>query len=115
MKKIIFGIIIVLLVTSTSLAQISNLTDRELLIQLNSRMEYIQKTVARIETNSNETSYRMNDIEKRVTKNENNIDIFCIHVDEICSQWNKLLALFVIFISGIFIAIFRTWWTKKKE
>ena len=116
MKKLFFVILIVIIFAASMVvnAQISNLTDRELLIQVDSKLEYVQKTVSRIESNSNETNYELSEIEKRVTKNEINIDNFCTHIQDLCDQWNRLLGLFIIFISGIFIAIFRTWWIKKK-
>jgi len=90
-----------------SFAQPSSLSDRELLIQLHSKLEFIEATVKRIEGSSLEVNRKIVTLDKQVTKNEMNIAGFYDKLEDLVSRWNYLLGLFVTFITGIFVWMWR--------
>lgn len=105
---VFLGVVILLMIISLGvLAQPSNLTDRELLIQLITKIEFIEKSVRRIETHSEDVKYNMVVIEKQVTRNEVNIAGFYDKLGDLVVRWNALLALFAGFIITIFIWMWR--------
>ena len=110
MKKI-FAVMILITVmgvfSSLSFAQPSSLSDRELLIQLHSKLEFIEATVKRIEGSSLEVNRKIVTLDKQVTKNEMNIAGFYDKLEDLVSRWNYLLGLFVTFITGIFVWMWR--------
>ena len=108
-------VLFILIVFSCNvLSQPTDLTDRELLIQLYSKIESIEGSVKRIENNSKNVTENVNFLEKRVTKNEISIAGFYEKLGELVSRWNTLLGLFVAFISGIFIWMWRKVYNEKR-
>jgi len=115
MKKIIIIILLIVFMLPISVfSQPSDLTDRELLIQLYGKVESIRETVRRIEDNSKNVTANVNLMEKRVTKNEINIAGFYEKLEELVARWNTLLALFIAFITGIFIWMWRKVYNGNK-
>lgn len=104
-----------MLVNPGALAQPTDLTDRELLIQLITKIEFIEKSVRRIEVHSEDVKHNMVVIEKQVSKNEINIAGFCNRLDSLMVRWNALLALFATFILGIFVYMWRTAYNVKNS
>lgn len=96
-------------------SQPSDLTDRELLIQLFEKINFIEESVKRIENNSKDVTTNINLIEKRITKNEINIAGFYEKLGELVARWNTLLGLFVAFITGIFIWMWRKIYNGNKS
>ena len=116
MNKIVafLGVVVLLMVISLGvLAQPTNLTDRELLIQLISKIEFIEKSVRRIEVHSEDVKHNMVIIEKQVARNEINIAGFCDKLDDLKSLGISLLGLFVVFIFGIFAFMWRKSYSDK--
>jgi len=110
------GVVVLLMVISLGvLAQPTNLTDRELLIQLITKIEFIERSVKRIETHSEDVKHNMVVIEKQVSKNEINIAGFCNRLDSLMVRWNALLGLFAVFILGIFVYMWRTAYSVKNS
>ena len=111
MSKIAISLVVLFVIivfSSISLSQPRDLTDRELLIQLYSKMQSIDNSVHRIEDNSKIVTKGAALLEKRVTKNEINISGFYEKLGELVARWNTLLGLFVVFVTTIFI-----WMWKK--
>lgn len=96
-------------------AQITNLTDRELLIQVYTKMETIEKSIAKMADSYDSMESSMNLLEKRVTKNEISIATFCEKIDTMSASWYWLLGLFFTFISGIFLIIYKKFWNGNKK
>ena len=95
--------------------QSSNLTDRELLIQLTAKVGFIEESVKRIESNEARAHSRTNTLENQVTKNEINIAGFCDRLDSLMVRWNALLFLFATFILGIFVFMWRKAYSVKNS
>lgn len=113
---IILMIIVTLSVVNlVSLGQPANLTDRELLIQLNSKVEFIEKSVIRIENHTEDVKYNVNIIEKQVAKNEINIASFFSKLEDLNIRWNALLALFTGFVITIFVWMWRRAYNGNKK
>lgn len=85
----------------------SNLTDRELLIQLTVKVGFIEESVKRIENNSARANSKVDILEKQVAKNEINIAGFFDKIDDLTTRWNALLALFAGFMITIFVWMWR--------
>lgn len=98
----------------SALSQPTDLTDRELLIQLYGKMESIEKSIIRIENNSKNVNENTVLLEKRITKNEINIAGFYEKLSELVSRWNTLLGLFVTFVTGIFVWMWRKVYNEKR-
>lgn len=114
-KIIILLLLIVFAFPISIFSQPSDLTDRELLIQLHSKIEFIEESVKRIENNSKDVTVNINLMEKRITKNEINIAGFYEKLGELVARWNTLLGLFVTFIIGIFIWMWRKTYNGNKS
>ncbi|GAJ24944.1 unnamed protein product [marine sediment metagenome] len=114
-KMIIIMILITFIFPISIFSQPSDLTDRELLIQLYGKIEFIERTVRRIEDNSKNVTANVNLMEKRITKNEINIAGFYEKLGELVARWNYLLGLFVTFIIGIFIWMWRKTYNGNKS
>lgn len=114
-KFVIFlGVIVLLmLVNPGALAQPTDLTDRELLIQLITKIEFIEKSVRRIEIHSEDVKHNMVIIEKQVARNEINIAGFCDKLDDLKKIWTSLLFLFASFTIGIFVFMWRKSYSGK--
>lgn len=102
---IVFAIIFVIAFNITAAAQPSNLSDRELLIQLYSKMETVEKAVNKMVDNSRITQNSIIELDKRVTKNESNIESFCNSLDGIVAKWNILLTFFLTLLVGTIVSI----------
>ena len=104
----LLGVIVLLMSISLGVfAQPTNLTDRELLIQLMTKIEFIEKSVRRIEIHSEDVKHNMVVLEKQVSKNEINIASFCGKLEGLVKRWNALLGLFATFILAIFIFMWK--------
>ena len=109
MKKMIVLIILIVFASPIlGFSQPSNLTDREVLIQMYEKITFIEETVKRINNNSIITGTRVNEMESRITKNEMNISTFLERLKELVARWNALLAMFSTFILGIFVWMWRS-------
>lgn len=110
LRKITLLIVLIFILSTfgcVSLAQPSSLSDRELLIQLHSKLEFIEESVKRIEENSSDVNQKVILLDKQVTRNELNIAGFYDRLEDLVARWNYLLGLFVTFITGIFIWMWR--------
>jgi len=105
MKKIILIVLAILMFSRIGYSQRSELTDRELLIQLTEKVNYINDTVTRIEKNSSLTTDKVYTLENRVTVTEQSIFSILERMKDLSSTWYWLLGLFATFILGIFIYI----------
>ena len=114
MNKIILAIGLVVIISITVVAQPSNLTDRELLIQLYTKVESIDKSVSRIAGNSESMQISITLLDKRISKNETTIENFCEKIDDMGLRWNTLLALFATFICGLFVWMWKRVYSNRK-
>jgi len=87
------------------MAQPSNLSDRELLIQLYAKIDVIEKAVSKIVDNSELVQRNIINLDKRITKNESNIDLFCENMDQIMAKWNILLTFFLTLLVAVIVSI----------
>jgi len=87
------------------MAQPSNLSDRELLIQLYAKIDAIEKAVSKIVDNSELVQRNIINLDKRITKNESNIDLFCENMDQIMAKWNILLTFFLTLLVAVIVSI----------
>jgi cytochrome b subunit of formate dehydrogenase len=85
------------------------------LIQLFEKINFIEESVKRIENNSENVTVNINLMEKRITKNEISIAGFYDKLGELVARWNTLLGLFVAFITGIFIWMWRKAYNDNKS
>lgn len=79
------------------------LTDREILIQLIEKFGYFEQAVLRIEFNSDITRNKIISIDRKIDKNSIGISNLSETHKATILRWNTLLGLFVTFILGIFI------------
>lgn len=114
LKKIILVLILVAIFNLTVIAQPSNLTDRELLIQLYSKVDSIEKSVNKIADSSESMQTSIVLLDKRISKNETNITTFCAKIDDLGLRWNALLGLFATFILGLFIWMWKRVYSNRK-
>jgi len=104
----IFIIIAIIFVVFNMIAMaqpFNNLTDRELLIQLYSKLEGIEEDVNKMVNNSDLVQRNIYNLDKRITKNETNIESFCKVIDDIMSKWNTLLAYFLTLLVAVIVAL----------
>ena len=83
----------------------SNLTDRELLIQLYSKLEGIERDVNKMVENTELIQRNIYNLDKRITKNETNIESFCKAIDGIVAKWNMLLTFFLTLLVAVIASI----------
>ena len=105
MDKIILATILIIILSITVMAQPSNLSDRELLIQLYAKIDAIEKAVSKIVDNSELVQRNIINLDKRITKNESNIDLFCENMDQIMAKWNILLTFFLTLLVAVIVSI----------
>ena len=111
MKKIMILIILMVLVFSgIGYTQKSELTDRELLIQLTEKVNYINDSVTRIEKNFGSISDKIYVLENRITVTEQSIFSILERIKDLVAVWNWLLALFASFVLAIFIWMIQGFW-----
>ena len=112
MKKIILIIMAVLIFSGIGYAQGSSLTDRELLLQLYEKVNYINDSLARIETKfvsleskADVAMEKADTLKNRVTVNEQSILSILEKIKELATNWNRLMIVFLTFIFSIFTYI----------
>ena len=122
MKKIILIIMAVLIFSGIGYAQVSNLTERELLIQLNEKMIKNSEGIIRIETNlglfTNRLDIvdnRINIVETRMTVTEGNINSLIKQIAGLTGTWNWLLGIFGVFLVSITIYIWKGIYEKNRK
>ena len=115
MKKIILIVLAVFIFSGIGYAQRSELTDRELLIQLIEKVNYINDSVTRIEKNFGSISDKIYILESRVTVTEQSIISLLERIKDLASTWNWLLGLFSAFVGGIFIWIWKGVYGNRKK
>jgi len=109
MRKIIIIILMIVFMLPISVfSQPTNLTDREVLIQMYGKITNIEKTVEKISENSMVIENKVYKMESRITKNEMNISTFLEKVKDLVARGNMLLGLFSTFILGIFVWMWRS-------
>ena len=111
-KKLILIILAVLILSGIGFAQGSSLTDRELLLQLYEKVNYINNSLARIETKftsieakADIAMEKADKVENRVTINEQSIFSILEKIKELAINWNRLMMVFLTFIFSIFTYI----------
>ena len=121
MKQIIVIIVIVLILSGVGYAQISNLTDRELLIQLNEKINNINEGITRIENRfamqDNKIDILNNKIEiveTRVTATEINLNSLCGKVEDLTAIWYWVLGLFGILVISIIVYVWKGIYGNRK-
>lgn len=107
-KIMIFVILMILVLPITVSSQPTNLTDREVLIQMYEKITYIEETTNRINNNQMKSSNKIIQVESRVVKNEVEIKNILERIKELVLRWNTLLGLFATFILGIFVWMWRS-------
>lgn len=93
---------------------VEDLTDREILIQLIEKFNYLESAVKRLETNSSFVIKEILSIEKSMSENAAKVDSISGKYGETVARWNTLLGLFVTFILGIFIWMWKRVYNGKK-
>ena len=110
MKKIILIVLALLIFSGIGYTQKSELTDRELLIQLTEKVNYINDSVTRIERNFGSISDKIYILENRITVTEQSIFSILERIKDLVAVWNWLLALFASFVLAIFIWMIQGFW-----
>ena len=105
MKKIILIILAVLILSGIGFAQ-GNPTDRELLIQVIEKINYVNESVTRIERYFTSINDKVYVLENRVTVTEQGIYSILERIKDLSSNWNWLLGVFSTFVLGIFVYLF---------
>ena len=117
MNKLLILIVVILIAINILpvMAQpFNNLTERELLIQLYAKMETVERAVNKIVDNSRVTQNSIIELDKRVTKNESNIESFCKALDGIVAKWNMLLTFFLTLLVGVIVSVIARFINGKK-
>lgn len=108
-NKIIVMIILIAFVCPISIfSQPSNLTDREVLIQMYEKITFIEETTRRIDDNSHNINEKLVRVEGKIIKNEIEIKNIMERIKGIILRWNTLLGMFSTFILGIFVWMWRS-------
>ena len=117
-RNVIVFIMIMLFLTSAVVSvysQPTNLTEREMLIQLTEKINYIEQTVRRIDGNSVNVNEKIYTMDRRVTKNEMDIGGFIERLKELVARWNALIGIFSAFVLGMFIWMWKRSYNGKKS
>jgi len=117
-RNVIVFIMIMLFLTSAVVSvysQPTNLTEREMLIQLTEKINYIEQTVRRIDENSVDVNEKIYTMDRRVTKNEMDIGGFIERLKELVARWNALIGIFSAFVLGMFIWMWKRSYNGKKS
>ena len=101
MKQIIVAILLVLILSGMCYAQPSQLTDRELLIQLYTKVESIEKGIYNLNTGFENNKRDIYSLDRRVTTYETNFAGFCERFDDLTIRWNTLIAIFFASLLGM--------------
>ena len=104
----IFIIIVIMFAVFNTIAMaqpFNDLTERELLIQLYSKIEGIERDVNKMVENTELIQRNIYNLDKRITKNETNIDSFCKSIEDIVAKWNMLLTFFLTLLVAVIASI----------
>ena len=115
MKKLILIILVVLIFSGIGFAQVNNLTDRELLIQLYTKVNGIENSLYKITTNNESTQKDISVLDRRVTTNETNFASFCKRFDDLTVRWNTLITVFFASLLGMVVWVVRNSYVIGKE
>jgi len=115
MKKIIIVVILILTLSGICYAQPTQLTDRELLIQLYTKIEAIEKSIYNINPKIDATDKAIVSLDKRVTTNESNFTSFCKRFDDLTIRWNTLITIFFASLLGMVTWMLRRTYGNRKE
>ena len=106
LKYILIIAIMIIVFNTIGMAQpFNNLSDRELLIQLYSKLEGIERDVNKMVENTELIQRNIYNLDKRITKNESNIESFCESIDDIVAKWNMLLTFFLTLLVAVIASI----------
>jgi len=115
MKKIILIFFAVLIFSGIGYAQVNNLTDRELLIQLYTKVDGIEKSLYKITINNESIQKDISVLDRRVTTNETNFASFCKRFDDLTVRWNALITVFFASLLGMIAWVVRNSYVIRKE
>ena len=107
MKKIILIIFIVLIFSGIGYTQPTELTEREMLIQLCGKVDFINEGIARIEKIMVSNTEKISQLDIRTTINEQNIASMLDRIKELAGTWNWLLGLFATLLLGMFVYLWK--------
>ena len=113
MNKVVLIVVVVLLLSVVAVAQPSNLTDRELLVQLYTKVDSIERAMNKVAYSAEIMQTSIVLLDKRVSANETSIKVFCDKIDDMGLRWNALLALFATFILGLFAWMWKRVYTNR--
>jgi predicted PurR-regulated permease PerM len=114
MKRIILIIIAVLIFSGIGYMQPTQLTERELLIQLCEKVDYINSGIARIEKTMALNTEKISQLDIRTTINEQNIGSMLERIKELAGTWNWLLGLFATLLLGMFVYLWKGVYGNRK-
>ena len=115
MKQIIAVIVIILILSGVGYAQPTQLTDRELLIQLYSKVDSIEKSINGLLSDYASTKREVTLLDKRVTTNETNFASFCKRFDDLTVRWNTLITIFFASLLGMITWMLRRTYGNRKQ
>ena len=107
MKRIIIVILTMLILSGICYAQPTELTERELLVQLCEKVDFINKGIARIEETMVSNTEKISQLDIRTTVNEQNISSMLERIKELAGTWNWLLGLFASLLLGMFVYLWK--------
>ena len=107
MKRIITLILMMLILSGIGYAQPQQLTERELLIQLCGKVDFINEGMARIEKIMVSNTEKISQLDIRTTINEQNISSMLDRIKELAGTWNWLLGLFATLLLGMFVYLWK--------
>ena len=107
MKRIIIVILTMLILSGICYAQPTELTERELLVQLCEKVDFINKGIARIEETMVSNTEKISQLDIRTTINEQNIASVLERIKELAGTWNWLLGLFATLLLGMFVYLWK--------
>jgi len=115
MKKIIFIIILILVLSGIGYAQPTQLTDRELLIQLYTKVDSIEKSMYGLISGYESSKKEIIALDKRITTNETNFASFCKRFDDLTVRWNTLITIFFASLLGMVTWMLRRTYGDRKQ
>lgn len=114
MKSVILIILAVLIFSGIGYSQPTQLTERELLIQLCEKVDYINSGIARIEKTIASNTEKISQLDIRTTINEQNIGSILDRIKELAGVWNWILGLFATLLLGMFVYLWRGVYGNRK-
>ena len=107
MKRIIIVILLMLILSGIGYAQPIPLTEREMLVQLCGKVDFINEGIARIEKIMISNTEKISQLDIRTTINEQNIVSMLERIKELAGTWNWLLGLFATLLLGMFVYLWK--------